>query len=1463
MAGIMGVFDTVEAQNWQRQWKAVFITRKAILPSVKSAASLLHAHIATQAQSQQANIYSQDHGHHDILRDEIRKQHKQTPSWKNAPSNTWNNDAFSVAKLFMSPSGYDGKSSFEQTDFNGIADFICNCRRFPDSVEASVVQARVSTNMIRHMPSMCLSALTDQATNGHIDNLAKLLNEPRFSGDRKVQEALNQLYELKTTHPELLGENWKYVIEDISIRIIQDIHDLCNDEMESWIKEADKKKFDFQLLGDSIQCELRARDETLFGDIKQLVNFSVEAIAKAIEDGKKIIEKKSKIEERNNKEQTEIGKRNDDANQKEFIDLTTRHDDQSRVRNETGSRSASTFEKLDKVPSERELVTIAQTIGSGWQLLATMLGVKKPAVERIILDNLKSLDQIRSMLQHWKQEKAHNATFRALLSEIKKCPNVTIDLEEIKGKLGIDIEVLNHPEPPPKEAEAQNTRAHNEIHAQRVESGLSEENFVMRLQKETRFGDTTDMPPLSDLISSFEGLSKDLVMVMQRFRESTARLPRNESNVGGTGVMPGTNEPRFGATQAMQSPKELDLAMPPLHSALTGHGSNYVNAFRRDLLDGRLISLNESQIEDILNGKRTLAARDGAQVFATSNKIPGFNIKMVIKKLHIDRDDLDTMRSITNARLASRILHYGIVPLIAFHDALHEDQSRTHGFFYFVSPYFEGGDLMTAIAEDTNALLRKETSRVRMSQRTRLKIINQVASAICYLHTPVGDFRHGVLHMNIKSSNIVLDMNNNARLINFGLEREMKEPDSQRFVTSSPLAGTVGYFPTTTCKGLTKFHDYHYFGVVISELLTGISPVEMCCTLQTMSSLRLQDKIQTTIWKRHVWTPLLDLAQRCVESLIQHAAAKTFQISDMLKELDSLMRGVDERSWTRSPGLECEMCLVNQAAHESKFLKHDVTCRSPIRMCASCMRNSFMNPIMCHSCKKNIQPLIGENLGAILIAGNDMREILAEVFINDVYRLKAVITSRSVPVMCIREENVSVVTPDEPGKEDNKMWCKVQNAFEKLNKQNLKTLIVVYSGNYGFQTRQKNAKIRNQSIDLPKSVTGSAIEDNVSLFKLSENELMKDVELSNEVQKLTTVDKIVLFDCYADIRSAFKGKTVVQFNSSTSMTSAVPVNIKKKESTYIGALIKALTASEGTKHELYEHTDCTRCKDIADTLFIGNFLTVNSLQTFIESYIEHTDMMIHREIPSVSVQNLSSIDAILAYRYQFPLVPVQVKIKTPKGVVGEIELTHLNYFDNVNQLREFLLRRILGNDESTKYLVIKEDQMTACAAAVSIGLETGTPENHLKEIKSLEQVTSAWKARIPLIAQLRNVSKIGFQNYDAADIVSPNDVEDIFKEVSSVPPDLCSHNPSEDEERFIVDANNLGRCVDKLEKRRGNEQGRLDKVFFDFYQSLDIIDSFLRNKHEDVSDVKVHIVFPKNNVEGVRKFWPFIYYHLE
>ncbi|XP_052802243.1 uncharacterized protein LOC128232620 [Mya arenaria] len=1039
-------------------------------------------------------------------------------------------------------------------------------------------------------------------------------------------------------------------------------------------------------------------------------------------------------------------------------------------RNVSGSRSACILEKLDKEPSDRELVSIASAIGNGWEQLADVLGVTKPSVERIKLDFGYSLiEQINNMLKHWKRGNANKATFRVLFLEMKRCTAVTIDWEQLRKEVGFGIEVLLDPEPQPIGTPANKTT------------------------NELQLGETIYMPSTNDLTSSLEGLKKDLLMVI-----------------------------------------------------------------KRDLFDGRLISLNQSQIANIKEvGKaKELAKTNGAKVFATETSVPGFNIKVVIKELHINNNDLDKMRSITNEKLAARILHFGIVPLLAYHEDLLTDQTVRYRYFSFVSPYFEGGDLLKAIEEDTKSISINATNPVRMTQKTRLKIIYQVASAISYLHSPVKDFRNDVLHMDIKSLNIVLDLSNNARLIDFGLAREMKEPNDTSLDTLFPISGSVGYFPTTHFEGLTKFHDYHNFGIVIRELLTGISPVKRFanCTLQTMSKWSLKENIQEAIWKnKRVRKVILDLADSCVESPRQHTLGKTFQISDMLKELEVLMREVGAEKWTRKSEVECEVCVVNHAAAESEFLKHDEMCFTPIKVCASCMRNSFLNPIICHTCETKLQPFIGDKWGAILIAGNDENEKVTKTFTNDVQRLKEVITSRSVPVMCIREESIEVVTPNELGKEDNTMWSKVQSAFKKISMQNLKTLIVVYSGHHGFQTKQENAENRDQSINPLKSVTGSTIDDNEGFFQLSENELMQDVELCNEIQKLRTVEKVFIFEdcCHGDaeIKAALKDKIVVQFNSSTATTTS-SVDHRKKESKYIGVLIKALTATDETKQKLFQHTDCTRCKDIAEILFTGSFLTVNTLHTFIENYIEHFKVTEMKSIgrPSFSAQKLSEKDCILAYRYHFPVV-VQFKIKTPKGGEGKSELLSLNQFENVQKLRESLFRNILGDGDSTKYLVKNEDQLKAYAAAVSIQVEHGPREVHLKEIKSLEQASSAWIARRELIAQIRNVAKIDFQDNDVADIVSPNHVEEIFKNMCMVPPQICSYNPSESSERFIVDSNNFTKLLDVYDVAPASVR----KMFHAFIRSLDDINTVLRKKHEDVSNVKVHIVFSKKQCRGCSK----------
>jgi len=72
--------------------------------------------------------------------------------------------------------------------------------------------------------------------------------------------------------------------------------------------------------------------------------------------------------------------------------------------------------------------------------------------------------------------------------------------------------------------------------------------------------------------------------------------------------------------------------------------------------------------------------------------------------------------------------------------------------------------------------------------------------------------------MDIKTRNIVLDTKYNARLIDFGLAREMSQSDETHMKTDHPLMGTKGYFPTVNFKHLSVVQDHHNFGV--GELYT-------------------------------------------------------------------------------------------------------------------------------------------------------------------------------------------------------------------------------------------------------------------------------------------------------------------------------------------------------------------------------------------------------------------------------------------------------------------------------------------------------------------------------------------------------------------------------------------------------------------------------------------------------------------
>ncbi|KAL0463664.1 UNVERIFIED_CONTAM: Proline-rich receptor-like protein kinase PERK9 [Sesamum latifolium] len=105
---------------------------------------------------------------------------------------------------------------------------------------------------------------------------------------------------------------------------------------------------------------------------------------------------------------------------------------------------------------------------------------------------------------------------------------------------------------------------------------------------------------------------------------------------------------------------------------------------------------------------------------------------------------------------------------------------------------------------------------------TRVRIAVGAARGIAYLHE---DCHPRIIHRDIKSSNILLDSNFEARVSDFGLAKLAM--DANTHITTRVM-GTFGYMaPEYASSGkLTEKSDVYSFGVVLLELVTGRKPVD-------------------------------------------------------------------------------------------------------------------------------------------------------------------------------------------------------------------------------------------------------------------------------------------------------------------------------------------------------------------------------------------------------------------------------------------------------------------------------------------------------------------------------------------------------------------------------------------------------------------------------------------------------------
>ncbi|URD83938.1 STYKc [Musa troglodytarum] len=104
----------------------------------------------------------------------------------------------------------------------------------------------------------------------------------------------------------------------------------------------------------------------------------------------------------------------------------------------------------------------------------------------------------------------------------------------------------------------------------------------------------------------------------------------------------------------------------------------------------------------------------------------------------------------------------------------------------------------------------------------RMKIILGIAKALAYLHEAV---EPKVVHRDIKSSNILVDEDFNAKVSDFGLAKLLGAGKSH---IATQVMGTFGYVaPEYANTGLlNETSDIYSFGVLLFEVITGRDPVD-------------------------------------------------------------------------------------------------------------------------------------------------------------------------------------------------------------------------------------------------------------------------------------------------------------------------------------------------------------------------------------------------------------------------------------------------------------------------------------------------------------------------------------------------------------------------------------------------------------------------------------------------------------